>query len=93
MSWLHTLPVALNANHKNIVKNLILRFSSLLIYWLRNRDAKEIFPTQDASLVIALMNFFECFMDDFNNEKYVETLTELDIRAQIEVPDLFLSSK
>lgn len=30
------------------------------------------------------MNLFECFLDEYSDEKYTSTLTELDIRAQLE---------
>lgn len=30
------------------------------------------------------MNLFDCFMDDFYDEKYLQTISDLDIRAQIE---------
>lgn len=31
------------------------------------------------------MYLFDCFLDDFQNEKYMSELTDLEIRAQIEV--------
>lgn len=31
------------------------------------------------------MNLFDCFLDDYILEKSTEGLTELDIRAQVEV--------
>lgn len=30
------------------------------------------------------MNLFDCFMDDFHDEKYREQVSDLDVRAQIE---------
>lgn len=30
------------------------------------------------------MNLFDCFMDDFNDEKYRAQISDLDVRAQIE---------
>lgn len=41
--------------------------------------------TSRTNLVKACMNLFDTFMDDFNDEKYVEQLSDLDIRAQLEV--------
>lgn len=40
--------------------------------------------TTDSNLVTSLMNLFECFLDDYYDEKYTSTLNELDIRAQLE---------
>lgn len=31
------------------------------------------------------MNLFDCFLDDYHDEKYVASLVNLDIRAQLEV--------
>jgi len=42
-------------------------------------------PTSDSNLVNSLMNFYDCFLDDYNDEKYVQSLSDLDIRAQLEV--------
>lgn len=31
------------------------------------------------------MNIYDTFMDDFHDEKYVDQISDLDIRAQLEV--------
>lgn len=41
-------------------------------------------PTSDSASIASLMNLFDCFMDEYHNEKYTATLSELDIRAQLE---------
>lgn len=41
--------------------------------------------TSRSNIVIACMSLFDTFMDDFYDEKYVESLSDLDIRAQLEV--------
>lgn len=33
----------------------------------------------------SLMNLFDCFLDDFRDEKYLENISDLDVRAQLEV--------
>jgi hypothetical protein len=43
------------------------------------------FPTQDSNLIRSLLNLFDTFLDDFNDEKYYETHPSLDIRSQLEV--------
>lgn len=39
----------------------------------------------DANLTKSVMHFFDCFMDDFYDENYIQTLSDLDVRSQIEV--------
>lgn len=39
----------------------------------------------DANLTRSVMQFFDCFMDDFYDENYIHTLSDLDIRGQVEV--------
>lgn len=38
----------------------------------------------DSNLIRSLMNLFDCFLDEYHNEKYTENLSELDVRAQLE---------
>ncbi len=46
---------------------------------------QEMATTSDSNLIRSLMNLFDCFLDDYNDEKYVASLVNLDIRAQLEV--------
>lgn len=39
----------------------------------------------DANLTRSVMYLFDCFFDDFRDEKYMATLSDLDVRAQVEV--------
>lgn len=39
----------------------------------------------DANLVRSVMYLFDCFLDDFYEEKYVQAMSDLDMRAQVEV--------
>jgi len=39
----------------------------------------------DANLTRSVMYMYDCFLDDFYNEKYVSMLSDLDMRAQVEV--------
>lgn len=43
------------------------------------------YPQLDSNLVKAVMNLFDCFLDDLKDEKLVKKLTDLEIRAQLEV--------
>lgn len=40
--------------------------------------------TSASNLLRSTMNLFDCFMDDFYDEKYMEQISDLDVRAQIE---------
>lgn len=40
--------------------------------------------TSDSGLINSLTNLFDCFLDEYNDEKYTTNLSELDIRAQLE---------
>lgn len=46
---------------------------------------QQMYVTSRSNLVWSCMNLFDTFMDDFYDEKYMETLSDLDIRAQLEV--------
>ncbi|KAH8413286.1 hypothetical protein KR009_009673 [Drosophila setifemur] len=87
-SWKNTLPAAFHTVSKQLISMLINRFCPILLYIVR-KSLKEIAPTSDANLVVSLMNFFECFIDDFRDEKYVANISDLDFRAQTEGIFLF----
>lgn len=36
------------------------------------------------------MYLYDCFLDDFHDEKYVNTLSDLDMKAQVEVSLIFI---
>lgn len=40
--------------------------------------------TSDSGLITSVTNLFDCFMDEYRDEKYTANLSELDIRAQLE---------
>lgn len=40
--------------------------------------------TSDSGLITSLTNIFDCYMDEYRDEKYTANLSELDIRAQLE---------
>lgn len=84
-SWMKDkLPLIFEQVNKQEITNLFMRFCPILLYFIRNCGATEMLTTTDSNLVTSLMNIFECFFDDYNDEKSIATLTELDIRAQLE---------
>ncbi|XP_068083304.1 dynein axonemal heavy chain 7 [Anabrus simplex] len=84
ISWLNTLPESLHSVNRSMIQAMFKRFCPPLLFYLRRGGAKELSVTSDANLVRALMNLFDCFMDDFADEKYMEGVSDLDIRAQLE---------
>lgn len=84
ISWINTLPEFLNDFQRNMVKVLFLRFSIPLLWLLTSGHVKEMCPTSKSNLVKSLMNIFDSFMDDFYNEKFCASISDLDVRAQLE---------
>lgn len=85
-SWAKAkLPHILEDVNKQEITNLFMRFCPILLYFIRNcGGTAEMLATTDANLVTSLMNLYECFFDDYYDEKATSALTELDIRAQLE---------
>ncbi|KAK5646414.1 hypothetical protein RI129_004878 [Pyrocoelia pectoralis] len=84
ISWVNTLPPLLPAHHRTVVCNMFLRFGTPLLWFVRKGGVKEIASTSDANLMVSAMNLFDCFMDDFYNEEFMQQVSDLDIRAQLE---------
>ncbi|XP_075991785.1 dynein heavy chain at 36C [Anticarsia gemmatalis] len=84
-SWLNTLPPTLHTVNRNVIRNLFNRFLPPLL-WLVELSGKtrQMYITSRSNLVVACMNLFDTFMDDFYDEKYIEQISDLDIRAQLE---------
>ncbi|XP_046403326.1 dynein axonemal heavy chain 7 [Ischnura elegans] len=83
-SWLNTLPSSLSDLHKSVINHLFLRFCPTLLFFIRNGEAKELLTTSDTNLIVSLMRLFESMIDDYYDEKHMEGLSDLDIRAQLE---------
>ncbi|XP_071441952.1 dynein axonemal heavy chain 7 [Hetaerina americana] len=85
-SWLNTLPSSLHDLHKSVINNLFLRFCPLLLMFIRFKGGKvrHLLTTTDTNLVVSLMHIFESMIDDYKDEKYFESVSDLDIRAQLE---------
>lgn len=43
----------------------------------------------DANIVRSVTYLFDCFLDDYHDEKYLQTLSDLDMRAQVEARKIF----
>lgn len=83
-SWKAKLPQILEDVNKQEITNLFMRFCPILLYFIRHCGTTEMLTTTDSNLVTSLMNLFECYFDHYYDEKTTSTLTELDIRAQLE---------
>ncbi|XP_067216276.1 dynein axonemal heavy chain 7 [Linepithema humile] len=84
ISWLNTLPATFGERMKSHLKDMYLRFCPPLLHLIRRCGAKEMVTMPDANLTRSVMHLFDCFLDDFHDEKYVGALSDLDMRAQVE---------
>ncbi|OXU28216.1 hypothetical protein TSAR_011727, partial [Trichomalopsis sarcophagae] len=84
LSWLNTLPNSLTDHTRNYLKELFLRFCPALLHFIRRCGVKEMISMPDANLVRSITYLFDCHCDDFQSEKYVESVSDLEMRAQIE---------
>ncbi|XP_028155786.1 dynein heavy chain 7, axonemal [Ostrinia furnacalis] len=84
-SWLNTLPPTLHSVNRNLIRTLFNRFMSPLLWLVEySGKTKQMYVTSRSNLVVACMRLYDTFMDDFYDEKYVEQISDLDIRAQLE---------
>uniref|UniRef100_A0A1A9WZY9 Dynein heavy chain 7, axonemal n=1 Tax=Glossina brevipalpis TaxID=37001 RepID=A0A1A9WZY9_9MUSC len=89
LSWRNKLPSSFHAVARQLITYLIHRFCPLLLFVIRKSSLVEIAPTSDSNLMVSLMNIFDSFTDDFKDEKFVQNLLDIDMRAQIEGVFLF----
>ncbi|KAK2587842.1 hypothetical protein KPH14_003939 [Odynerus spinipes] len=83
-SWLNTLPPSITEHVKNHLEEMYMRFCPPLLHLIRRCGAKEMITMPDANLTRSVMHLFDCFMDDFYNEEYMQSLSDLEVRAQVE---------
>lgn len=84
ISWRNQLPSTLQDVSKEVITHLFLRFCPILLWYIRKGGIREMLSTSDSNLVVNLMNLFDCYLDDYLNAAYVQNLSDLDIRAQLE---------
>lgn len=85
-SWKNVLPATMHSVNKQLITALFMRFCPLLLWFVRKGvGVTEMSVTSDSNLIQSLMNLFDCFLDDYNDDKYVAALSDLDTRAQLEV--------
>ncbi|XP_043287698.1 dynein axonemal heavy chain 7 isoform X2 [Venturia canescens] len=83
-SWINTLPDKLSEHIRHHLRDMFMRFCPALLHLIRRSGLKEMMNMPDANLTRSVMYLFDCFLDDFNDEKYLETISDLEMRAQIE---------
>ncbi|KOX76420.1 Dynein heavy chain 7, axonemal [Melipona quadrifasciata] len=81
LSWLNTLPSSFTEHLKNHLHEMYMRFCPPLLNLLR-WGVKELITMPDANIVRSVTYLFDCFLDDYHDEKYLQTLSDLDMRAQ-----------
>ncbi|XP_025270954.1 dynein heavy chain 7, axonemal [Camponotus floridanus] len=84
ISWLNTLPPSFTEHIQSHLKDMYLRFCPPLLHLIRRCGAREMITMPDANLTRSVMYMYDCFLDDFYNEKYMNMLSDLDMRAQVE---------
>ncbi|XP_043259913.1 dynein axonemal heavy chain 7 isoform X2 [Colletes gigas] len=84
ISWMNTLPATFTEHIKHHLHDMYTRFCPPLLYLVRRGDVQDLITMPDANLVRSVMYLFDCFLDDFHDEKYLQTLSDLDMRAQVE---------
>ncbi|CAB0035335.1 unnamed protein product [Trichogramma brassicae] len=84
LSWMNTLPKSFGEHRKTQLRDMFLRFCPVLLYFIRRCGVKEMITMPDANLVKSVMHLYDCFCDDFTDEAYVEKISDLEMRAQIE---------
>lgn len=47
--------------------------------------SQEIFPSANSNLIRSLTNICETFMDLYNSQEHMKTISQSDLRAQLEV--------
>ncbi|XP_026811506.1 dynein heavy chain 7, axonemal-like [Rhopalosiphum maidis] len=83
-SWIRQLSSHITSHYKQMLQSLILRFSYPILYFIRRCNITEVFPSNDSNLIKSLTNICETFMDLFNNEEHMKTVSQSDLRAQLE---------
>ncbi|XP_075336554.1 dynein axonemal heavy chain 7 [Odontesthes bonariensis] len=83
LSWLNTLPTAVNASRKAVIVALFDRIIPPCLQLIR-KATKELSPTSDTNLVKSLMNLMDCMMDEFHNEANMKSMNEKNVCSWLE---------
>lgn len=82
--WKNAQVAFLSESSIQLIGQMVQRFCPILFWLLRSSVVKELSTTTDSNLFKSMLNLFECFLDDYKDEKYLSTLSDFDIRAQLE---------
>ncbi|KAL6257142.1 hypothetical protein P5V15_012074 [Pogonomyrmex californicus] len=84
-SWIAKLPEAIDEWLRVFLyESLFLRFCKPLFHFLRRCNVKEICPMPDSNLLRSVTYLMDCFLHDYYDEEIVKSISDLDLRAQIE---------
>ncbi|GAB0099121.1 Dynein heavy chain [Sergentomyia squamirostris] len=83
-SWENTLPPTFTDIQKNDIRDLFMRFCPILLWFIRQPGIHEMLTTQDSNILVSITNLFDCFLKDYEDKKHVDSLSEFDIRSQLE---------
>lgn len=82
--WTKTNITFLHESSIQLIGQMVQRFCPILFWLLNSSFVKELSKTSDSSRLQSMLNLIECFLDDYKDEKYVSTLSDFDVRAQLE---------
>ncbi|XP_059164025.1 dynein axonemal heavy chain 7-like isoform X1 [Physella acuta] len=83
-SWMNKLPSTLSEVHKGILNDMFERFVDAGLQLVHRAGVKELSPTTDSNLVVALMNLIDCQLDEFHDEAKIAQLEEREIITWLE---------
>ncbi|XP_051171696.1 dynein axonemal heavy chain 7-like, partial [Leptopilina boulardi] len=84
-SWIETTPKIFSTFLKNFLyESLFIRFCKPLFFLLRRGGVEEMCPMPDSNLLRSITHLMDCFFDDYEDEKFAKSISELDLRAQVE---------
>lgn len=52
---------------------------------------QTVYPTTKEHMIRSLCDIFDCFTDDFKNENFMQSTSEIDVRSQLEVRISYLT--
>ena len=75
--------------HRGVINDMFERFVDACLTLVHKAGVKELSPTTDSNLVVALMSLIDCQIDEFKDEAKINQLEEREIITWLEVIIMF----